>query len=99
MPELPDDIALPLPDDAGLLLELVFDLEWEREDSDNPAESGWTCEAYLDSGLLSLPDRSDPHGVRIGWLELSADEVEELLGKAEIKRLEALATARAMEGL
>ncbi len=97
MPELPDDIALPLPDDAGLLLELVFDLEWEREDSDNPAESGWTCEAYLYGGTLSLPDRDDPHGFRARFLDLTADQVETLLGKNEIKRMRDLAATRAME--
>lgn len=97
MPDLPDDIMLPLPDDGGLRLEVAFVLGWDREDSDNPTESGWTCEAYLDSGFLSVPDRSDPHGVRIGWLELNADEVEKLLGASEIKRMERSAAEAAME--
>lgn len=97
MPDLPDDIMLPLPDDSGLRLEVIFMLEWVREDSDNPDESGWTCDAYLDGGILSLPDRDDTSGMRFRWIDLGADEVKTLLGKDEIKRLRELAARRAVE--
>lgn len=93
MPELPDDIAIPLPEDSGLCLEVIFELDWDYAYSENPEDPAWTCEAYLDSGFLSVPDRSDPHGVRIGWIELTADQVEKLIGKDEIKRLEDWAAA------
>lgn len=97
MPDLPDDIMLPLPDDSGLRLEVVFTLLWDREDSDNPDESGWTCDAYLDGGILSLPDRDDPNGMRFRWIDLGADEVKTLLGEDEIKRMERSAAEAAME--
>lgn len=97
MPDLPDDIMLPLPDDGGLRLDVIFMLDWGREDSDNPDESGWTCDAYLNGGLLSLPDRNDPNGYRVGFVDLTADQVEKLLGKDEIKRLRELAARRAVE--
>lgn len=97
MTDRPHDIMLPLPDDSGLRLEVVFMLEWDREDSDNPDESGWTCEAYLNGGLLSLPDRDDTCGMRFRWIDLGADEVKTLLGEDEIKRMRDLAAMRAME--
>lgn len=97
MPDLPDDIAFFLPEDSRLLLEVIFMLDWDREDSDNPDESGWTCDAYLGGGTLFLPDRNDPNGYRAGFVDLTADQVEKFLGKDEIKRMRDLAATRAME--
>lgn len=91
--ELPDNIMLSLPDDRCLCLEMTFALEWHREDSGNPAESGCKCDAHLDSGLLYVPDGDAPDGKRCRGLELNADQVEKLIGKDEIKRLEDWAAA------
>lgn len=75
----------------------TYSLNWDYHDADNPAETGWRCEASLTGGKLVVGARDAEGRWRDRSLALTLWQIEELFGAAEIKRMEDAAAERAEE--